>query len=92
MTSPERHLDAAQKGIAHLATPLTDEERRDLNLFLEREAFENTVTIDGDDRVAYKLPHGSDNAAHEKIGRLEEYLKTLQEKPPRFGADGMEGG
>lgn len=92
MTNPKTHLDADQHRVAHLATPLTDEERRDLNLFLEREDFENAVAIEGEERVIYRLPHGSDEMAHEKIARLEEYLKGLQGKPPRFGTDDMESG
>jgi len=92
MPITKTHLDATERGVAFLCSPLTDEERRDLSLFLEREDFESAVAIEGEDKVVYRLPHGTDEVAHEKIGKLEAYLKELQGKRPRFGADDSESG
>jgi hypothetical protein len=92
MPITKTHLDADEQGVAFLCNPLTEEERRDLNLFLEREDFESAVAIEGEDKVIYRLPHGSDEFAHEKVAKLEAYLNELQGKRPRFGSDDNESG
>lgn len=88
MFNNETHPAADQRHVAFLATPLTDEERRDLNLFLEREDFESAVAIEGEDKVVYRMPHGTEEVAREKIAGLVEYLRGLQGEPPRFGIEG----
>ncbi|HEX7874114.1 MAG TPA: hypothetical protein VF475_14460 [Sphingobium sp.] len=84
MPVTKTHLDADQRGVAFLCQPLTEEERRDLNLFMEREDFAGAVAIEGEDKVVYRLPAGTDEVAHAKIGHLEEYLNGLQAARPHY--------
>ncbi|MET0364996.1 MAG: hypothetical protein ABW169_10110 [Sphingobium sp.] len=87
MPVTKTHLDADQRGVAFLCQPLTEEERRDLNLFMEREEFGGAVAIEGEDKVVYRLPAGTDDAAHTKIEHLEDYLNRLQAQRPHYDGE-----